>query len=220
MLAKTCLSQGKLIYLALFLVLVVLPVVAYYLLGKWSEASKKQEWVSLRAQLAAEEALRAETMAAASVIPLVPSSKRIETMAAAGVIPLVPSSKRAERMAVASVIPFVPSSKRDETVVTPSVIPLVPSSKNKLHACAWCFGPATTRCSRCKAVKYCSGRCQIIHWRQVHKEECLQLESASSSASPSVASFEESALLGDNMNLQFVYRIVLWLIPLKSVHRI
>lgn len=85
---------------ALFLVLVVLPLVAYFLLGKWSEASKKQEQISLLAQLAAEEALRAETMAAASVIPL------------------------------------------------------VPSSKNGLHACAWCFGPATTRCSKCKAVKY------------------------------------------------------------------
>ncbi|MBA0861065.1 hypothetical protein Goshw_024046 [Gossypium schwendimanii] len=134
---------------ALFLVLVVLPLVAYFLLGKWSEASKKQEQISLLAQLAAEEALRAETMAAASVIPL------------------------------------------------------VPSSKNVLHACAWCFGPATTRCSRCKAVKYCSGRCQIIHWRQVHKQECLQLENTSSSSSPSVAPFGESALLGDNMNSQF-----------------
>ncbi|KAB2006331.1 hypothetical protein ES319_D11G337200v1 [Gossypium barbadense] len=134
---------------ALFLVLVVLPLVACFLLGKWSEASKKQEQISLLAQLAAEEALRAETMAAASVIPL------------------------------------------------------VPSSKNGLHACAWCFGPATTRCSRCKAVKYCSGRCQIIHWRQVHKQECLQLENTSSSSSPSVASFGESALLGDNMNSQF-----------------
>ncbi|PPR93511.1 hypothetical protein GOBAR_AA27167 [Gossypium barbadense] len=209
---------------ALFLVLVVLPLVAYFLLGKWSEASKKQEQISLLAQLAAEEALRAEAMAAASVIPL------------------------------------------------------VPSSKNGLHACAWCFGPATTRCSRCKAVKYdcsmvdssqvhladmrstekriprksnkdmlqredatifdsceetsrtrasssasnnisskeafirhktilcSSGRCQIIHWRQVHKQECLQLESTSSSSSPSVASFGESALLGDNVNSQFFLR--------------
>ncbi|XP_072977835.1 ubiquitin carboxyl-terminal hydrolase 17-like [Typha angustifolia] len=38
--------------------------------------------------------------------------------------------------------------------------------------CAVCFSPTTTRCSRCKAVKYCSGKCQIIHWRQGHKEEC------------------------------------------------
>ncbi|GMJ05368.1 ubiquitin-specific protease 15 [Hibiscus trionum] len=137
---------------ALFLVLVVLPLVAYFLLGKWSEVSKKREKVSLLAHLAAEEALRAETMASASVIPVVPIPKK------------------------------------------------------GLHVCARCFGPATTRCSRCKAVRYCSGRCQIIHWRQVHKEECLQLESESSSTSsfPSVASFEESALLSDNMNSQFL----------------
>lgn len=133
----------------LFLVLVVLPLVVYFLLGKWGEASKKQERISLLSQLAAEEALRAETMAAASVVPL------------------------------------------------------VPSSKNGLHVCARCFGPATTRCSRCKAVRYCSGRCQIIHWRQVHKQECLQSGSASSSSSPSVASFEESALLSDNLNSEF-----------------
>ena len=85
---------------ALFLVLVVLPLVAYCLLGKWSEASKKRERISLLAQLAAEEALGAETMAAAGVIPL------------------------------------------------------VPSSENGSHVCARCFGPATTRCSRCKAIRY------------------------------------------------------------------
>ncbi|MBA0758959.1 hypothetical protein Gotri_021907 [Gossypium trilobum] len=111
---------------ALFLVLVVLPLVTYFLLGKWSEVSKKREKVSLLAHLAAEEALRAETMAAASVIPVV----------------------------------SVP--------------------KTGLHVCA------------------SSGRCQIIHWRQVHKEECLQLESGS------VASFEESVLHSDNMNSQFL----------------
>ncbi|XP_022734243.1 ubiquitin carboxyl-terminal hydrolase 15-like isoform X2 [Durio zibethinus] len=134
---------------ALFLVLVVLPLVAYFLLGKWSEASKKRERISLLAQLAAEEALRTETMAATGVIPH------------------------------------------------------VPSSKNGLHACARCFGPATTRCSKCKAVRYCSGKCQIIHWRQVHKQECLQLESSSSGSSPSISSFEESMQLSDNMNSQF-----------------
>ncbi|MBA0675861.1 hypothetical protein Goari_017382, partial [Gossypium aridum] len=162
---------------ALFLVLVVLPLVTYFLLGKWSEVSKKREKVSLLAHLAAEEALRAETMAAASVIPVV----------------------------------SVP--------------------KKGLHVCARCFGPSTTRCSRCKSVRYwynislsscnasffpyispfrmmfltlkplnlcSSGRCQIIHWRQVHKEECLQSESGS------VASFEESVLHSDNMNSQFL----------------
>lgn len=85
---------------ALFLVLVVLPLVAYVLLGKWGEATKKSQRVSLLAQLAAEEARRAETMAVADVIPA------------------------------------------------------VSSSKNGLHLCARCFSPATTRCSRCKSVRY------------------------------------------------------------------
>ncbi|ONK75640.1 uncharacterized protein A4U43_C03F19000 [Asparagus officinalis] len=38
--------------------------------------------------------------------------------------------------------------------------------------CAVCYRHTTTRCSRCKAVRYCSGKCQIIHWRQGHKDEC------------------------------------------------
>ncbi|KAK4276877.1 hypothetical protein QN277_014978 [Acacia crassicarpa] len=42
----------------------------------------------------------------------------------------------------------------------------------KVTQCAVCYSPTTTRCSRCKAVHYCSGKCQIIHWRQGHKEEC------------------------------------------------
>nr|GEW80069.1 ubiquitin carboxyl-terminal hydrolase 17-like [Tanacetum cinerariifolium] len=40
------------------------------------------------------------------------------------------------------------------------------------YQCAVCFSPTTTRCSKCKAVRYCSGKCQIIHWRQGHKDEC------------------------------------------------
>ncbi|XP_050375495.1 ubiquitin carboxyl-terminal hydrolase 17-like [Argentina anserina] len=38
--------------------------------------------------------------------------------------------------------------------------------------CAVCYLPTTTRCARCKAVRYCSGKCQIIHWRQGHRENC------------------------------------------------
>lgn len=57
---------------ALFLVFVVLPLVTYIFLGKWSESTKKNERISLLAQQAAEEALRVEAMAAASVIPVLP----------------------------------------------------------------------------------------------------------------------------------------------------
>ncbi|GMI78336.1 hypothetical protein HRI_001502900 [Hibiscus trionum] len=55
---------------ALFLVLVVLPLVAYFLLGKWSEVSKKREKISLLTHLATVEALRAETMASAVLFQL------------------------------------------------------------------------------------------------------------------------------------------------------
>ncbi|KAK6237921.1 hypothetical protein QUC31_003390 [Theobroma cacao] len=40
------------------------------------------------------------------------------------------------------------------------------------NQCAVCFAPTTTRCSQCKSVRYCSSKCQIIHWRQGHKDEC------------------------------------------------
>ncbi|CAA2989381.1 ubiquitin carboxyl-terminal hydrolase 17 isoform X1 [Olea europaea subsp. europaea] len=42
----------------------------------------------------------------------------------------------------------------------------------KRYYCAVCYCPTTTRCSQCKAVRYCSGKCQIIHWRQGHRDEC------------------------------------------------
>ncbi|KAJ6770234.1 UBIQUITIN CARBOXYL-TERMINAL HYDROLASE [Salix purpurea] len=124
----------------LFLVLVVLPLVAYILLGKWSESAKKRERISLLAQLAAEESFGAELMATACIIPP------------------------------------------------------VSTSKNGVHVCARCFSPATTRCSRCKSVRYCSGKCQINHWRQVHKEECQQMETTSSCSSPKATSCDESIL--------------------------
>ncbi|PKU87511.1 Ubiquitin carboxyl-terminal hydrolase 17 [Dendrobium catenatum] len=38
--------------------------------------------------------------------------------------------------------------------------------------CAVFHMPTSTRCSRCKTVRYCSGTCQIIHWRRGHKDEC------------------------------------------------
>nr|KAJ0187691.1 hypothetical protein LSAT_V11C900496880 [Lactuca sativa] len=138
---------------ALFLVLVVLPLVAYILLGKWSESSKKKERINELAQIAAEEAFQVES-----------SSMATTTIAAAA--------------AAAVVIPVV-------------VVPMS-KSNNSVHKCAKCFAQAKTRCSRCKSVRYCSGKCQIIHWRQVHKQECQFLEYNSSCASPNSASNEES----------------------------
>uniref|UniRef100_A0A803NXS6 ubiquitinyl hydrolase 1 n=1 Tax=Cannabis sativa TaxID=3483 RepID=A0A803NXS6_CANSA len=139
---------------ALFLFLVVLPLVAYVLLGKWSESAKKRDRINLLAEIAAEEARRAEAMAVADVIPL------------------------------------------------------VASTKNGNHACARCFSPATTRCSKCKSVRYCSGKCQIIHWREVHKQECQQMKSTNSGSPLMTSSVEDSMyerfLPNDAMNSSYV----------------
>jgi tetratricopeptide (TPR) repeat protein len=40
-------------------------------------------------------------------------------------------------------------------------------------------GGATMRCGRCKAVKYCSGKCQKAHWKAGHKSECATKPSSS-----------------------------------------
>eukprot|EP01018_Ginkgo_biloba_P000537 Gb_17493 [translate_table: standard] len=56
---------------------------------------------------------------------------------------------------------------------------------NRHQQCAVCFSPTTSRCSKCKAVRYCSGKCQIIHWRQGHKQECQPLDIYGSSTSVS-----------------------------------
>lgn len=45
-------------------------------------------------------------------------------------------------------------------------------SSSPPYQCAVCYFPTTTRCAQCKAVRYCSGKCQIIHWRRGHKDEC------------------------------------------------
>ncbi|KAG9448025.1 hypothetical protein H6P81_014153 [Aristolochia fimbriata] len=132
----------------LFLFLVVLPLVTYFLLGKWNESSKKNARISMLAQLAAEEALRVEAMATACVIP-----------------PVVRSP-----------------------------------SKSGFHECARCLAPATTRCSRCKSVRYCSGNCQIIHWRQSHKLECWQMDDYHLDSAPFSESVLQSALLNENSN--------------------
>ncbi|VVB18128.1 unnamed protein product [Arabis nemorensis] len=41
-----------------------------------------------------------------------------------------------------------------------------------VHRCAVCLYPTTTRCAQCKSVRYCSSKCQILHWRRGHKDEC------------------------------------------------
>ncbi|KAL8518401.1 hypothetical protein ACS0TY_009693 [Phlomoides rotata] len=103
------------------LVFVFVPLVSYFLLGKWSEITKRREEISSIASEAAEEVQPVNDMAVGSIAPV------------------------------------------------------MPLSNTGIHQCARCLRPATTRCSKCKSVWYCSGRCQIVHWRLVHKFECQQM---------------------------------------------
>ncbi|PIN23230.1 Ubiquitin carboxyl-terminal hydrolase [Handroanthus impetiginosus] len=124
---------------ALFLVFVVLPLVSYFLLGKWSETARRKERISLIADEAAEESLLVNDMAVGSVMPVV----------------------------------HFPNSG--------------------IRQCARCFVPAATRCSQCKSVWYCSGRCQIVHWRHIHKLECQQLGKDCHRSSPKPIANEGSS---------------------------
>lgn len=138
----------------LFLVLVVLPVVAYILLGKWSDTSERRGRVNLLAQMAAEEALRAETLVNAN------PGVRFETVATENRalrtktknVSAASGSLRAEF--VAGVSETVADKRSDSVDATCRVPVVVPFSNSELHVCAKCFGPAKTRCSRCKSVRY------------------------------------------------------------------
>lgn len=125
---------------ALFVIFIVLPVIAYFLLGRWHDAVSKKPRVSVLAQRAAEEAFKVETMVCPDVILPGPSLRPM---------------------------PYLRSA---------------PSLRPEYHECATCHGPAKTRCSRCKSVRYCSGKCQIIHWRQGHKQTCQQWHGSSASS--------------------------------------
>ncbi|XP_010459276.1 PREDICTED: ubiquitin carboxyl-terminal hydrolase 15-like isoform X2 [Camelina sativa] len=182
----------------LFLVLVVLPVVAYILLGKWSDISVKRGRANLLAQMAAEEAFRAETMINASsdgryeavaTDIRAPRSKTKTVSASSGTV-------RAEF--VAGVSGTVAEQRSDSVAATCGVPAVAPLNNNELHVCAKCFGPAKTRCSRCKSVRYCSGKCQIIHWRLAHKDECVPVEACSSSSER--VSFEKDVLYDHGMD--------------------
>ncbi|CAN8292938.1 unnamed protein product [Cochlearia groenlandica] len=177
----------------LFLVLVVLPVVAYILLGKWSDISEKRVNANLLAQMAAEEALRAETVTNADrgrFENVVTDNRPLRTKTA-------PAASGAVRADFVAGVSEAVAEKRSDSVATTCGVPVVvPFNNNELHVCAKCLGPAKTRCSRCKSVRYCSGKCQIIHWRLAHKDACVPVETCSSSSEK--VSFENDSVLHDH----------------------
>ncbi|KAG4947145.1 hypothetical protein JHK87_043152 [Glycine soja] len=80
-------------------------------------------------------------------------------------------------------------------------------ARGRHGGCSICGGFSTTRCARCKAARYCSGKCQIIHWRLGHKYECSESGTAADEARPThdhgtsklVEKSEMSLIVGTNM---------------------
>ncbi|WOK97183.1 ubiquitin carboxyl-terminal hydrolase 15-like [Canna indica] len=83
------------------------------------------------------------------------------------------SAKKKARIGTIAQLVTGEASQVEEKTST-HVLPVLPSTRTGFHECARCCASATRRCSRCKSVRYCSGKCQIIHWRQGHKHECQQ----------------------------------------------
>lgn len=127
----------------LFLVLVVFPVVAYILLGKWSDISKKRGRANLLAQMAAEEALRAEIEVNVNRgVRFVAENRALRTKTKS--VPAVRDDF------VAGVSGTVAEQQRSESIAATCGAPV----NKEIHVCARCFSPAKTRCSRCKSVRY------------------------------------------------------------------
>ncbi|PON61618.1 Ubiquitinyl hydrolase [Trema orientale] len=55
-------------------------------------------------------------------------------------------------------------------------------------ACVVCGNSGPKKCSRCKAVRYCSQKCQEVHWKSGHKKDCKTVQSSASSSSTQNAS--------------------------------
>ncbi|KAJ4735717.1 Ubiquitin carboxyl-terminal hydrolase 17 [Rhynchospora pubera] len=137
------------------------PVLAFVVRRRWRNAAARAEEVRRLALLAAAEAERAEMEAFREYTASI--------MRESGWVPQPQSSSSV----VVDDDDDAPSPSMAQPAVYATVSPS-PSLMEKRPVCAVCFRETTTRCARCKAVRYCSGKCQIIHWRQGHKDECRE----------------------------------------------
>ncbi|KAL6859084.1 hypothetical protein ACP4OV_018086 [Aristida adscensionis] len=147
------------VWLAL-VALVAVPALALVVRSRWRRAAARREEVRRLARLAAEESELAEREAAlAYYSELFP-----------GVVQAVevPEAPMWAAPAPAPVVTPGPEPAQEDVEAQPQ--PQPPAGGKGV--CAVCFRPTTFRCKQCKAVKYCSFKCQIAHWRQGHKDEC------------------------------------------------
>lgn len=147
------------------LVVILVPVVGFVVRLKWRRSVARREEIKRLLVLASEESARAELEAEAHLgygyddghNGYGYSSSFAEVAA---------EESEPESVAVAEVEGPV------EVNVEAQPAAAVQAPRRLQYQCEVCSSPTTTRCARCKAVRYCSGKCQIIHWRQGHKDEC------------------------------------------------
>ncbi|WVZ92464.1 hypothetical protein U9M48_038527 [Paspalum notatum var. saurae] len=142
------------------LALVVVPALALLAASRWRRAAARREEVRRLARLAAEEAELAEREAALAYY-----SELFPGVVQAAEVPEAPP-QWGPPPPVAVAAPGPAREEQFEQLTQPQ--PPVGAK----GVCAVCFRPTTFRCKQCKAVKYCSFKCQIAHWRQGHKDEC------------------------------------------------
>ncbi|KAJ1442438.1 Zinc finger, MYND-type [Sesbania bispinosa] len=63
--------------------------------------------------------------------------------------------------------------------------------------CAVCGNPCSKKCSRCKAIKYCSKACQLLDWNSGHKFQCF-VDKANSTQAAMVVIPTDSNEVEDN----------------------
>ncbi|KAH0681635.1 hypothetical protein KY284_022720 [Solanum tuberosum] len=125
------------------------PVLGFVVRRKWRRSVARREEIKRLLVLASEEAARVELQAADEY--------------GYGYGYRYESLKEEDEVFVET-----PASSAPPPTISTSYS----GSRQLQYQCAVCSSPTSTRCSQCKAVRYCSGKCQILHWRQGHKDEC------------------------------------------------
>ncbi|CAO2188605.1 unnamed protein product [Urochloa humidicola] len=134
--------------------LVVVPGLLLLVRSRWRRAAARREEVRRLARLAAEESELAERESVLAYY-----SELFPSVVHAAEVPEAP---------LWAPTPAVVPAQEDGVEAQPHTQP--PAGAKGV--CVVCFRPTTFRCKQCKAVKYCSFKCQIAHWRQGHKDEC------------------------------------------------